>query len=242
MRSFRTLGYCFALLMLLNSACATGFNRKALEEQVGTVHAEFDERDIEKAYLKKPNLPKPFRLGVYFKAPASLRTAYRPRAEPAQDWRWTEDDRKMLTELALDLKKRGLVADVFPLLSSVVAGEDLKSLRLAAAKHQADAVLVISGAADVDRYANNWAVTYVLLAPTLFVPGSQADSLFLSSATLWDVKNEYLYMTAEAEGVAHDRYAAAFGKSDKELINDAKNRSLTNLKGEISRQLAGERL
>ncbi|HEX4923211.1 MAG TPA: hypothetical protein VFV50_03965 [Bdellovibrionales bacterium] len=242
MRSQGTSWHSIALLIVLLTGCATGFSRKALEEQVGVASPEFNESDIKTAYEKRPNLPKPFKLGVYFKTPSYARSAYDPSPAIARDWRWSEKDKAFLDGVAADLKQRGLIADVFPLVSSVVGSDDLKALRLVAAKHQADAILIVSGAADVDRYANNWAITYLLLAPALFIPGSQADTLFLASATMWDVKNEYLYMTAEAEGFAHDKYAAAFGRSNKELIEEAKLKSLASLREQIIKQVAGRRL
>ncbi len=98
-----------------------------------------------------------------------------------------------------------MASDVFFISNMIVDGnEDLKSLRMAAAKHQADALLVVTGAAQVDRYINGWGWSYALILPTFFVPGSQVDTLFLSSAALWDVKNEYLYLTNDAEDVVHE--------------------------------------
>lgn len=63
-------------------------------------------------------------------------------------------------------------------------------------------------------------MSYLLL--TLFVQGSEADAIFVTSASLWDVKNGYLYLTAESEGIVKDKYAAAFGKSDKDLMNESR--------------------
>ncbi len=42
------------------------------------------------------------------------------------------------------------------------------------------------------------------------VPGSHADGVFLASGSLWDVRNEFLYASAEAEGM--------FGKTKPELL------------------------
>ena len=50
----------------------------------------------------------------------------------------------------------------------------------------------------------------LLMAPMLLVPGSELDIVFHLSAEMWDVRNEYLYMAAEAEGEAHQSRPVVF--------------------------------
>lgn len=220
----------------LQLGCASkGFNRGELKQQIGVIKPTFDDSEIKSAYNKKANLPKPFKLGVYFKSPS-------PAQGAQKQWRWTEQDKSLLEEIGKELRADGVVADVFPIVSSLVQDEDLKSLRLVAAKHQADALLIVSGAGEIDRYTNNWGWSYILLIPTFFIRGSQADTLFVTNASLWDVKNEFLYLTAESEGMASDKYAAAFGKNDKELLDEAKTKSLTLLKDELKKMIKGAKL
>lgn len=226
----------FLPIVLLQFGCASkGFNRGELKEQVGVIRPAFDDKEIKEAYNKKPNLPKPFKLGVYFTTPKSAKGA-------DKQWRWTEQDKALLEEIGKELKSEGLVSDVFPIVDTLVQSDELKSLRLVAAKHQADALLIVSGAGQIDRYINNWGWSYALLLPALFVPGSQADTLFVTSATMWDVRNEYLYLTAEAEATGKDTYIAAFGKQDKDLIDEAKTQSLGNLKQELKKMIKGTKL
>jgi hypothetical protein len=56
------------------------------------------------------------------------------------------------------------------------------------------------------------------------------------------VRNEYLYLTAEAEATTKDTYIAAFGKQDKDLLDQTKTESLTNLKGELKKMIKGTKL
>lgn len=226
----------FTLFALLQIGCASkGFNRGELKEQVGVVKPQYDDQEIKETFAKKANLPKPFKIGVYFKSPGRARGM-------DGDWRWTEQDKAQLEEIGKDLKSTGLVSEVFPIVGSVVTDESIKSLRLAAAKHHADALLIIGGAGQIDRYLNDWAWTYALLVPTLFVRGSVVDTLFITNATLWDVRNEYLYLTAEAEAITQNIYAAALGASDKVLLDQAKAESLKNLKGELMKMMKGTKL
>lgn len=218
-----------SLIFLLVCGCsATGFNRGDLRLQMGVENPTVNDSDIEEALKKKPNLPRPFKMGVYFK-----RTGL--------NWRWTEEDKTKLMEFAGELKSEGMEMKVFPILSQFVPYEDqgLKPIRLAAARHGADALLIINGIGTVDRYTNNLAWSYLLLVTPMFIPGSEADALFIADATMWDVRNEYIYMTTEAEGLIHDLYIPMWGDDDKELIHEAKAIALAKLKTQIMAMLKG---
>ena len=233
---FSIRGAVFVLMGLIYSGCSsTGFNRGELKDQVGIAKPSYDEKEIKDAYNKKPNLPKPFKLAIYFKAPIE-------NGNRQSDWRWTEQDKLNIEEIAKDLKAQGLISDVFPITGSVVKDESLKSLRLVAAMHQADAILIVGGAGQIDRYINHLGWSYIFLVPAFFIPGSIADTLFITSASLWDVKNEFLYVTAEAEAVTTDNYIAAFGKSNKERLEEAKAQSISKLKDEIKKQIQGTKI
>lgn len=232
MLSIQKIVFLLSAAFLLQMGCASkGFNRGSLKEQAAVNKPSFDDKEIKEAFNKKPNLPKPFKLAVYFKGPAWKNGSYA--------WRWTDQDKSSLDELAKELKDERIVSEVFPLIDSIVEETDVRSLRLTAAKHQADALLIVSGASEVDRYINKWGWSYILLVPTLFVQGSEADAIFVTSASLWDVKNGYLYLTAESEGIVKDKYAAAFGKSDKDLMNESRSVSLNNLKQELKKMIKG---
>ena len=230
---------CFAVILSFSAlwtvGCQSkGFSRADIQEQMGRGAQTFDEKEIKDAYNKKPNLPKPFKLAVYFKRPWI--------GGKSPEWRWTEKDKSQFDQIAESLKAKGLLSDVFPIIDSVVGEESLRGMRLAAAKHQADAILIIDGGAQIDRYINGWGWSYILLLPTLFVPGSKADTLFMTSAGLWDVKNEYLYATAEAEATSSDTYIAAFGERDQTLVDAAKTQALEKLKAELEKMILGKKL
>lgn len=213
------------------SACASkGFHREELQSSVGIVTPEFDEKSIEEAYKKKPNLPKPFRLAVYFKTPAPVNAA--------TPWRWTPEDKNILTDIENSLKEKDLVSAVFPLVNTLVTSENLQNLRLVAAQHQADALLIINGAGDIDRSANSVALSYIALLPMVFAKGNKAETLFMTTATLWDVKNELLYLTAETEVTTLNESTPFNMKSDKELYSEARTQALAKLQEEIKKQIS----
>lgn len=218
-------------LLQLTGCKSHGFNRGELAKQIGVTKPEFDEKQIQDAFTKKPNLPKPFKLALYFKASPN-----------ETKWKWTDEDKALIEELGKELKNEGLVSELIPIMKSVVGpSDDIKSLRLGAARYQADALLMVGGAGEIDRYNNNWSWTYVLLAPAFFVPGSEYETLFVTNASMWDVRNEFLYLAAEAEAVNKGTYVAAFAKDDKELFAEAKKDALTNLKSEIKKMIQGKK-
>ncbi|MBL7543296.1 MAG: hypothetical protein JNL11_05740 [Bdellovibrionaceae bacterium] len=221
------------LMTTLIGCVSKGFNRGELKEQTGIVTPTYNDTQIKGEFQKKANLPKPFKLAVYFKNPPD------EKKNTMTEWRWTEHDKSIFEGLAHEMKAQGIVSDIFPIVSSVVNSDDLKSIRMAAAKHQADAVLIIAGAGQIDRYINGWGWTYTLLLPAFFVPGSQAETVFISNATLWDVRNEYLYLTAETEANTNEKYIAAFGKKDKDLVTEAKSTALNQLHDELRKMIKG---
>lgn len=230
MKLYSILGLVLSLAI---TGCASkGFNRGSLQDQIGVEKPVTNDKEIKEILSKKPNLPKPFKLAVYFKKPAQ-------KEYSKSKWRWTDQDKDLVLEAAKQLKSENLISDVFPILGSLVADDDLKSIRVAAAKHGADAVLVIDGAGEIDRYINDWGWSYILLVTTAFVPGSEADTLFLTSAAMWDVRNEYLYLSAEAEGKTDNRHIALFGDKDEALLEKSKSISLQNLKNEIINMVKG---
>ncbi|HEY1078570.1 MAG TPA: hypothetical protein VGE46_00665 [Bdellovibrio sp.] len=238
--NFKFFAVIAACLSLLQIGCASkGFNRGELRAQTGVVKPA-DDKEIAAALSKKPNLPKPFKVAVYFKRPAA--GGHNNPWAQSRSWTWDEQDKELLVDIAKDLKATGVVADVFPILDSFVTSEDLKALRLVAAQHGADALLLIGGAGTIDRYVNNWALSYVLVVPTLFVKGSEADTLFVTNAVMYDVRNEYLYFATEAESQTNEKYSPVSSRSDKEILNEAKRASLLKLKVGIKDMVAGKKI
>lgn len=207
-------------LSLSLAACATsrGFNRTALREEIGQKKT-VDEAEIRKTLELKPQLPKPFKIGVY------LQNTW-------QRWRWSESDKEKLLSWAKNLKIKKEVSDIFIINSDLAQDAQLKSIRLAAARHGADAVLVVSGISDIDSYNTKWGWTYLALFPMLFAPGDQIDAIFIGRASLWDVKNQYLYLTAESEGTRTDT-VPLISRNERALIESTKSEAISKLSEQI---------
>src|SRR5580765_3598075 len=81
-------------------AAARGFNRGAMFRQPRQDVVVTD-KDIQKAFDQKPQLSRPFRLGIYFEG------------GDWSSWHWVEDDRRRILKACDELKEKGIVSDAF---------------------------------------------------------------------------------------------------------------------------------
>lgn len=190
--------------------------------------------EIQKVLELKPQIKLPFRLGVYFTQPQYRYFGWNGS-------QWSEDQQSV--EWLDQLKTRGIVSDVVPISSATVESSGSnkssfrKDVRLAAARHNADAVLIIDYNYGVDRYNNYSALLYLTIVGGYVIPGTHSDALVIMNGTLWDVRNEYLYLTAETDATAK-RIGPAFILEDEESVKLARVKALKQLKDEILRRMA----
>lgn len=212
-----------AALIFVACGGSSGFQQRGAREADESVAPEVNSSEVERAFALRPQLPSPYRVAIHFRGGA---------ARGADGWRWEGEHRRALVTLRDELRAGGQVSDFFVLTGSTVSGDDLHAIRVAAARHGADAVLVVTGDEELEREENGWAVSYVALLPMLFVPGSEVEAVFHASAELWDVRNEYLYLAAEAESEAQQTRALALIDSE-EAVEHAQTSSLELLKQEL---------
>lgn len=143
-----------ALMMMLFSSCAVVTKNKMKNDIAKRLFDLFDrttsglsDNQIASVRDKRPELPKPFHMAVYFKQP-----------QKKEDWRWTREDRDQL--LASVATKKS-VGRSFELINTSGNDEGLENLRLMAAQQGADALLVIQGVGEVQSDANGLAISYI---------------------------------------------------------------------------------
>jgi hypothetical protein len=224
----RSVGLLVAVL--LSTACTMsprGFDRGALTRAARVEAKEVTEADIARALELRPQLTFPFRLAVWFRPP---RVEHEWREEHL---RWRDENRETVLGALRPLAAEGIVSEVVAITDSTIVGDDLRAARLAAARHGADALLVVGGASDVDRYSNPASVLYATIVGLWIVPGSRADGIFLATASLWDVRNEFLYATAEVEETSGKTRPFALLEED-EVVAVARR----NAMGSIAKELA----
>jgi len=214
------------ILAVLTASCATsqGFDRGRLEQQLATDKVEITDEEISRILKLKPQIKFPIRLGVYFKAS--------PYSWSELEWNLdTVDD-----SWVLELKKAGIISDVVLVSPLTVAKNDLKNIRMGAARHGADVVLVVDSAYDIDRYNSVSAFLYLTIIGGYFAPGTHADALVLIKGAMWDVRNEYLYLTASAEGEAK-KIGPAFLLENSESIRLAQEGAIANFEKELVKRM-----
>lgn len=224
-----------ALAALSLGACghSSGFSQAAMRDGNASAPPEINESEVEAAFALRPQLPKPYRIGVVFR-PFMKDTEQDDEAL----WRWTGEQKRAVLDLWKPLRASGEVADLFAIEPSTIAGDDLRAIRIAAARHGADAVLVVSGEDEARHSENAWAASYVALLPLLFAPGSELEVRFSAHAEMWDVRNEYLYLSAGAESEAHQQRALCW-LDRREATEQAQIESVALLAGELERRFAG---
>ncbi|NVN90854.1 MAG: hypothetical protein HXX11_09645 [Desulfuromonadales bacterium] len=188
------------------------------------------EEDIREVLDAKPRLSLPFKLALYFSKPVVDRRY-------GSVWFWRPEDRDKLLSLEPELKKKGVITETVVIGDHMLEGSDNRAVRLAAARAGADAVLIINGVSAVDRFNNALAYSYCLLVTPLVVAGTEADGLFLMNASLWDVRNQYLYLSVDSEGTAKDIKPAVF-VNEKRVVLSAKSAARDALVRELASRLA----
>ncbi len=215
-----------AATCLLIGCAGRGFDRGALVRAARVGQPEVTDAEIARTLALRPQLTFPFRLAVWFRQPQ------KDHYSRASVFRWRDEDREAVLGALRPLVAERIVEEVVPIADVTIAGEDLRAARLAAARHGADALLVITGASDVDRSQNAAALLYVTIVGFWIVPGTHADAMFLATGSLWDVRNEFLYATAEAEGTSGRTRPFAL-LEDGEVVAEAKRAAVADLAKEL---------
>lgn len=210
------------LLMLVGVAGCTGsrgFDRVGLQAMLRADPDVVTERDIAAVLGIKPDLTLPFRLAVYFT------TDQAPFQSSLQRPNWLGADKELVLNKLQPLTDEAIVTSAFVLADSTVQGTLNRDIRLAAARYNADVLLIVNGAAAVDRYNNRHAAWYATGLGAYLAPGTHSDALFMIEGTLWDVRSGYLYGTQSAEGTARSVGPAA-SLEDKQVVERAKTAAL----------------
>src|SRR4051812_48811663 len=217
---------CAAVALFSCASSQRGFDRGALRtEETAAMPLQITDAEIGEALSRRPQLPPRFRLAIYARD-----------AEPERAWRWSGREKDRILEAIDPLVSEGVVGDAFFLTSLVVERTDLKALRLAAARHGADALLLVTGTVEFDSSANAWALTWVALLPVFFAPGLDVEALFTARAGIWDVRNEVLYAAAESQS-SQQRARPTTSTQPRELVDSVRSEAVGHLADEIARRL-----
>lgn len=220
------------IVLLAVSACSGshGLNRQALQEAFHDHPDVVTDQDIAATMALQAQLPAPYRLAIYFKHKDF------PSRPALRKIDWVSADAERLQRALATVKEEGILQHSFILANSAVQGTTFRDRRLAAARYNADAILVIDGAASVDRYNNGHAWWYATGLGTYLAHGTESHALFMMEGMLWDVRSGYLYGTQTAEGET-TLIGPAPLLEDKNAIAEAKDVALERFGKELADML-----
>lgn len=179
-----------------------------------------DDAQIAEELARRPQLPARPRVAVYF-APPSESDAIR--------WRWSFEDRQRIVRAGEDQHD----LDLFALPPAAVTSSDPHSVRYAAARFGAEAVIMVRGSYQQQRRENLWAATYVLLLPIFFAPAQEQETVFVVEATMIDVRNGYTYLAAEGEASQSQQRAHVWVRGE-EGIDTSRREAVRLLSDELA--------
>ncbi len=224
----RTVYFLTLSLCLLNCS-SRGFDRDKLKQSMAN-NVVISENEIQNRLNLKPQLKFPFTLGIYI------------RNKPWEE-KFTGEDRDLLFSLKEELQKDGIITDLFFVLDVTIPDmqdeykyNSLKNIRYAAAGYGADAVLILDSASQKDSFANPLSILYLTIIGLWIAPGSHREALFLAQAAMYDVRNEYLYLTVESESTSKLIRPWMYAEYS-EPIRLARTQSLLELKSELKKRL-----
>lgn len=226
-RSFTTV---LALIVVVSTGCANsqGFNSPAMRAALHADSAAEPDGQPIANYDSRPS--PPFRLGVFF--------ANRefPSRQSIQKVEWLSTDRDQLLHEFASLQDERILTDTVGLMDATLRSEDVSGIREAGARHGADVVLVVDGAAAIDRYNNRYAWLYPTLIGAYLAPGTESDALVMITGSLWAIHSSWQAPIQTVEGVSKLIGSAVLAE-DNAALKEAKELAIHALGMRIVDQL-----
>ena len=219
-----------ACVFLCACGGSTGFHQSTPRDPATLAAPVVNEDQVRTAFELRPQLPKPYRLGVFFRTPAD--------DSVDASWRWDAAHKRAVLGFSKAVRKSGDVSDVFAIDGATSTIDDLRAIRIAAARHGADAVLVVSGRDEARRSSNGWAASYVALLPLLFAPGSGARCHLLRACRDVGCAQRVPVSSAEAEGEVNQQRALCC-LDRRGATRQAQKESVNLLVSELEQRFAG---
>jgi hypothetical protein len=208
----------FLIIALLLCGCSKkGFNRGEMESAAQASRPIFvsSSLTVEQIEKLKAQIHLPIKLAV---APPII--AYGRWWGSDQELKsWSNEETAEIESWVGPLEKAGIIKDLLILPSILLEGcryDDpgctLRANRAAAARVQADALLMITLGTAVDEYANPISILNLTIIGMWIAPGHHRDALTVVEGAMIDNRNEYLY--AFARGEAEEKIIRPFVYAD----------------------------
>ena len=215
------LAYMVLAFSLFLTACASsqGLPLASLQQTLQDEEARFVGPLPSTSTTNPSTRQGPPRLGLFVMPTGFLR----------HEFEWTDADRGALLAWTNELQRNGLISGASFLHISSIKGNQLAQLRESAMRHGADILLIVDGAATVDRYNNyKGALLYWTILGAYLVDGTHSDALCLVRGALWDVRGETKLFGEEAQGLSKIIGPTA-RVEDREGVTAARRQALTQL-------------
>ena len=210
------------LIVTVSAGCASsqGFNRAAMIE---TLHVDpTPDQNNEPLANQSSRLSTPFRLGIFFEDHNI------PARQSIRKVEWLSADRSQILREFAPLQDEQILRDTFVLMDATLRGDDIRGIRQAGARYGADLVLIVRGAAAVDRYNNRYALLYPTLIGAYLAPGTESDGLVMVTGSLWAVRSEWHAPIQTVEG-ASKVVGSAVLVDDSTALQEAKEQAIRAL-------------
>lgn len=211
-----------SLILALAAGCASsqGFDRTAMSEALHVDPTPIPES--QPLTSQGLHLSTPLRLGVLF-ANHDF-----PHRQSIRKVEWLARDRDQLLRELAPLQDKHVLQEAFVLIDATLRGKDIQGIRQAGARYGADVVLIVDGAAAVDRYNNRFAWLYPTLLGAYLSPGTESNALVMVTGGLWAVRFEWHTQTQTVEG-ASKLVGSAVLVEDGAALQEAKKHALQAL-------------
>jgi rhombotail lipoprotein len=209
--------WLLTLLWVTGCASSQGFDRAAMSEVLLGAPIPIPENQIPAS--QDVHLSTPLRLGVFF-----VNRDF-PNGQSIRKVEWLTMDREQLLLQLAPLQNEQILVDAFVLMDTTLRRENIRGIRQAGARYGADLVLIVDGAADVDRYNNRYAWLYPTLLGTYLAPGTESDALVMVTGSLWTVRSEWHAPIQTVEGVSKVIGSAVLVE-DSIALQEAKERAI----------------
>lgn len=220
----------WSLVFLLMTGCANsqGFDRPAIIE---ALHVDPNSLPDGPSLVNQDiRLAPPLRLGVFFTNQAF------PNRLSFQKVEWLTTDREQLLRQLTPLQDEHLLGDTVMLMDATLRAENIPGIRQAGRRYGADVVLIVDGAAAIDRYNNRYAWFYPTVIGAYLAPGTESHALVMVTGSLWAVRSEWHAPIQIAEGVAQLIGPAALTE-DNTALREAKEHAIRAICQRIANQL-----
>ena len=216
------------LLSLTGCASSQGLHLDALQQTLQDEEVRFVGALPSTSTANPSTRQGPPKLGLYVMPTGFFR----------HEFEWTDADRESLLAWTNGLQRDGLINSASFLQISSIKGNQLAQLRESAARYGADLLLIVDGAAAIDRY-NNYKGTllYWTILGAYFADGTHSEALCLVRGSLWDIRGEAKLAAEEAQGFSK-MVGPTARVEDREQVTAARRQALIQLMEKLRNNFA----